>query len=129
MKSREFNYKHTAPTEVERKEIESIRRQYTEPDTKQESKLEKLRRLDAKVKNTPTIVALVLGVVGCLIFGLGLTTILEWKQMLLGAIVMAVGTVPMIFAYPAYKFTFKRYKKKYGAEIVSLSESLLNGEE
>lgn len=129
MNSREFNYRHTAPTEVERKEIESIRRQYTEPETKEESKLQKLRRLDAKVRNTPTVVALVLGVVGCLIFGLGLTTVLEWSKMLVGVIVMVIGAIPMAAAYPAHKLTLKQYKAKYGAEIVALSESLLNGGE
>ena len=45
----QFNFKYTAPTEEERKEIDSIRRQYA-PQEKTETKLEKLRRLDGLVK-------------------------------------------------------------------------------
>ena len=37
----QFNFKYTAPTEEERKEIDSIRRQYT-PQEKTETKLERL---------------------------------------------------------------------------------------
>ena len=70
--SNQFNFKYTAPSQEERKEIERIRRQYaTQEQT--ESKIEKLRRLDSLVKNTAIIVSLVLGVIGTLILGLGLT--------------------------------------------------------
>ena len=49
--SNQFNYRYTAPTEEERKEIDSIRRQYA-PQEQTETKIERLRRLDALVKNT-----------------------------------------------------------------------------
>ena len=44
-----FNYTYSAPTETERKEIENIKKRYETPTG--ESKFERLRRLDAKVKN------------------------------------------------------------------------------
>ena len=123
--SNQFNFKYTAPTEEERKEIDSIRRQYA-PVEKTETKLERLRRLDSIVKNTSTIWSLVLGVVGCLIFGLGLSMILEWNIWLWGIILCVLGSVPMIIAYPVYKYVLKKYKKEYGDEILKLSEELLN---
>lgn len=121
----QFNFKYTAPTEEERREIDSIRRQYT-PKEKTETKIERLRRLDALVKNTAIIWSLVLGVFGCLIFGLGLTMILEWNIYFWGIALMVIGSAPMAVAYPVYKALLQKYKNRYGEEIVRLSEELLN---
>ena len=124
----QFNFKYTAPTEEERKEIDSIRRQYA-PQEKTETKLERLRRLDGLVKNTAIIWSLVLGVVGTLVLGLGLTMILEWSIWLWGIVLMVIGSVPMAIAYPVYKSTLNKGKAKYGDEILRLSEELLNESE
>ena len=121
----QFNFKYVAPTEEERKEIDSIRRQYL-PQDQTESKMQRLRRLDALVKNTATIWSLVLGVLGSLIFGLVLTMVLEWNIWAWGIAVMAVGSVPAGLAYPVYKAILKKYKNRYGGEILRLSEELLN---
>jgi hypothetical protein len=120
-----FSYKYIAPTEEERKEIDSIRRQYALQE-KEETKLERLRRLDALVKNTAIIWSLVLGVLGTLIFGLGLTMILEWQILPWGIVLMVVGSVPIAIAYPVYKTVLKKYKNRYGEEILRISEELLN---
>lgn len=111
MEDKEFNYTYTAPTERERKEIQGIRRQYL-AEEQQESALEKLRRLDGKVKNPATCIALLLGVVGTLIFGLGMAMVLEWGVIVGGVIASAAGLVPVIFAYPAYSWILQRNKKK-----------------
>ncbi|MBE7078466.1 MAG: hypothetical protein E7380_01230 [Clostridiales bacterium] len=124
----QFNFKYTAPTEEERKEIDSIRRQYL-PQEKTESKMERLRRLDALVKNTAIIWSLVLGVVGTLVLGLGLTMILQWNIWFWGIVLMVIGCLPMTIAYPVYKFTLNKGKAKYGDEILRLSEELLNESE
>lgn len=123
--SNQFNFKYTAPSQEERKEIDSIRRQYA-PQEKTETKMEKLRRLDALVKNTAIIWSLCLGVVGALIFGLGLTMVLEWSVWLWGIALMIIGSVPMAIAYPVYKAVLQKYKNRYGEEILRLSEELLN---
>ena len=121
----QFNYTYTAPTEEERKEIAMIRKQY-QPVEKTESKLERLRRLDSAVKNAPVVIALVLGVLGTLIFGTGLTLILEWQIWSWGVVCMGVGAIPMVLAYPVYLGVLHAKKRKYGAEILQLSEELLN---
>ncbi|MBQ9118272.1 MAG: hypothetical protein IJY11_03615 [Clostridia bacterium] len=121
-----FEYTYSAPTEEEKKKIESIRRQYVEESPSGESKVERIKALDGKVKNTATIVSLVLGVAGCLLFGLGLTMILEWSIWLWGIVCMAVGCLPMIAAYPVHHALIKSGKKKYGEEIVRLAEELLH---
>lgn len=128
MKNEKFDYTYYAPTEEERKEISAIKRQYM-PAQKNQSKLERLKRLDAHVKNKATSLSLCLGIAGCLIFGLGLTIILEWAAgitlILLGVITGAVGCVAMALAYPIYKLALNLGKKKYGAEILRLSNELL----
>ena len=123
--SNQFNFRYTAPTEKERKEIDSIRRQYS-PQEQTETKLERLRRLDSLVKNTAVVWSLIFGVIGCLVFGLGLTMILEWNILLWGIILMVIGSVPMAVAFPIYNKLLKKGKAKYGDEILRLSEELLN---
>ena len=85
--------------------------------------------MDALVKNAAAIWSLVSGVVGCLIFGLGLTMVLEWKILVWGILLMAVGSVPMAAAYPIYRKVLQKYKNRYGEEILRLSEELLNESE
>ncbi len=123
--SNQFNFRYSAPTQEERKEIDSIRRQYTN-EKKTETKLERLRRLDSIVKNTATIWALVVGVLGTLIFGLGLSMILEWNIIVWGIVLMAIGSIPISIAYPIYIKLLRKGKEKYGDEILRLSEELLN---
>ncbi|MCD8040126.1 MAG: hypothetical protein LUF82_01270 [Clostridia bacterium] len=124
MSEEKFNYSYSAPTENERKEIESIRRGYL-PQEKTYSKLERLRQLDKKVKTPATAVAAIFGVAGVLVFGFGLTMVLQWALYVWGSVVAALGAVLMVAAYPAFNLILKRNKAKYGQEIIELSEELL----
>lgn len=125
MSNNDFEYKYTAPTVEERREIESIRNSYA-PQKTTSGKIDELRKLDGKVRNIPQIVSLVLGIMGTLIFGLGLTMILEWQQIVWGVIISAVGVVPIAFAYPAFIKLTNKLKAKYGKQIIELSNELLN---
>ena len=98
--SDQFNYKYTAPTAEERKEIDSIRRQYS-PKEQKETKLERLRRLDSLVKNTAVIWSLVFGVIGTLILNVALSAAIA--QMIFSkAHFTYIGWT--IFAFAAYAF-------------------------
>lgn len=123
-----FKFSYSAPSSEERKEIESIRNSYLQKQDVSENKLSLLRKLDKKVKNTPLIIALSFGIIGTLIFGLGLTMILEWNIVIWGAVVSTVGAGIAAPAYPIYKATFKQMKNKYSDQIIRLSEELLNDE-
>ena len=68
-----FQYTYSAPTQEERMEINSIRQQYD--NERMESKLDRLRKLDARVKTPAMAWALSLGIVGFLIFGGGMALI------------------------------------------------------
>lgn len=119
-----FEYTYTAPTDKEKMQIESIRKQYLLNG--ELSKFEKLKRLDAKVKNSATCVALIFGVIGCLIFGTGLSFVLEFNMIFWGIVISIVGGICMALAYPFYNASLKKGKKKYGPEILRLSQQLLD---
>ena len=125
MSENKFVYNYSAPTEDERREIEDIKKQYDGEQVKKDN-LTRLRELDRRVKQPPFLISVVLGVVGVLIFGTGLTMVLEWMLYIWGSLVMVVGIVPMAVAYPVRKAMVKNNKKKYGDEIVKLSNELLN---
>ena len=117
-----FEYSYRAPTEEERREIESIRRFYGEGE---DEKFLRLKKLDARVKNLAAGCALSMGAGGCLLFGLGLSMVLAFELTAAGIAVAAVGAVPMLLANPVYNAVLKRGKKKYAAEILRLSDELL----
>lgn len=123
-----FSYTYSAPTEEERREIDSIRQRYVKQERNEESKLERLRKLDGKVRNPATIIALVFGIVGLLTFGLGLASVLEWNLWTEGIVLMIVGFIPVALAYPIHGLILARNRKKYGDEIVKLTEELLMDE-
>lgn len=123
--SNKFEYKYTAPTIEERKEIDSIRSQYL-PKDKSMTKIERLRYLDKKVKDFPLILSLCFGIIGTLIFGAGLTFFLEWSDYwYIGIPFSLIGVCLIALAYPIYKKSLLMQKKKYSAEIIELSNELL----
>ena len=122
--NKKFEFNYYAPTESEKKEIEQIKKQY-EPLSDHSKNLDKLRKLDAKVKNIPTCIALIFGVVGLLIFGTGLALAIEWNLIVWGVIVGVVGCALMGIAYFSYIKLYNKLKNKYGNEIIALSTQLL----
>lgn len=120
----DFKYNYQAPTAEERREIESIRNSYL-PQNKQADKLLTLRRLDSKVRNIPKTIALSIGIVGILIFGLGLAMILEWQIMFWGIMISVIGLIIMLINYPLFVKITKGIKGKYSDQILNLSEELL----
>lgn len=122
-----FEYNYSVPTERERKEAEVIRDYYSE--TKSGSKIERLRRMDAKAKTPPMVWSLSLGIVGLLIFGGGLSMVMllsKWYYILLGCVIAVTGILPIGAAYPVFKVVTKKSKEKYGKEILQLSEEIIN---
>lgn len=124
MNQNKFNYTYSAPTENEKKEIDAIKRQY-QPKSEKEIKLERLRALDNRVRSIPQIISLVLGIFGLLVFGLGLTMVLQWSLLVVGIIVMAIGLPILLLAYPVYNYVLSEMKTKHGDEIIRLSNELL----
>ncbi len=121
---KDFEYSYFAPTEEEKQEIESIRQSYL-PKERKTTAQEKLRELDQAVRRPPKILSIVVGVMGLLLFGTGITLVLQWQFLAAGSVVGVVGAVVMASVYPVYRSALSRRKKKYGNEILQLSERLL----
>lgn len=119
-----FTFTYAAPTEVERREINDIRRRYL-PKSEYETKLEQLKSADVKLRRIPRATGIAMGVVGTLTFGFGMAAVLEWKNLIAGIFCSLAGIVLMALAYPVYGLIFKRNKNKYGEEILKLSAELL----
>lgn len=121
-----FIYSHKVPSIDEKREIKNIKDRYTY--VKENDKKLQLKKLDNKVCNIPIIVSLSLGIIGTLIFGLGLTCFLEWNQIIIGVICGILGTIIMIITYPIYKKIHNYLKLKYKDKIIKLADEILNEE-
>ena len=120
-----FEYTYSAPTEEERRSIMSIRQKYEPEANSADTAFERIKKLDARVNGIPTAISLVLGIIGTLIFGGGLTLVLEFGIMLWGIVLMVVGCVPALLAYPAYNYFHEKERAKHADEILRLSDELL----
>lgn len=119
-----FSFSYSALTDKERKEINAIRNKYA-PTSDASKSIETLRALNKRVHSVPIAMAITFGTIGTLIFGLGMAMVLEWSITLYGILVSATGLIPTALAYPVYKSSLKKMKKKYGKQILELSESIL----
>lgn len=115
-----FQYTYSAR---ENQEVLTIRRKYL---PREETKLEELKRLDHQVQNSGVMEALIVGVSGCLVFGLGMCLSMEiighmvWLGILLGVI----GAVGMFFAYPVYRKFFAQAKARNTPRILQLTAEI-----
>ena len=114
----DFEYTYSAP---EQEEIRRIRSKY---EPREESPLEKLRKLDARTERPGTVAALILGVSGTLIFGIGMCCCLVWGRFVLGILFGIVGIVMLSLAYPAYVRITKKQREKIAPQILALTEEL-----
>lgn len=105
-------------------EIEQIRRKYM---PKEQDELAELKRLDEEVTRPGTIAGLVLGVVGTLIFGTGMSLALVWTDTMLVAGVLCgiVGFSILGAAYPVYMKITAKQREKIAPQILELTEQLM----
>lgn len=113
----------------QQEEIAAIRQKYA---PKSEDKMELLRRLDAGVTRKATVLSLVVGILGTLIMGIGMSlTMAADFAKLLGAAALpvgiglgAAGIALLACAYPLYQRTLKKEREKIAPEILRLAEEL-----
>ena len=126
-----FQYTYSAK---EQAELKQIRDKYT-PPTETEDKMERLRRLDSSVTQTAQVVALVLGIIGALILGFGMSLCMTDLReilgsyrdlaMVVGIIIGVVGGLLVSIAYPVYNAIVKSKRKKLAPEIIRLIDELM----
>jgi len=116
-----FEFTYSAP---EQEEIRRIREKYLPPQ-EHRSKLERLRELDEGVTRRGTVVSLILGVVGTLILGAGMSLCLVWARYLPGVSLGLLGMAMAACAYPVYVRITRREKERVAPEILRLTEELM----
>ena len=105
--------------------VEKIRAQYTE---QKKTKLDELKELDERVKRPAEIFAYTFGVVGALVLGTGMCLAMKviGDMMALGIVIGVVGIGMVSVTYALYQKILKARKRKYSADILALSDELLN---
>ena len=124
-----FNYTYSAK---EQEEIKRIRKKYAAP-VEEEDKMAQLRRLDASVYSKATTASLVVGIIGALIMGIGMSLVMTeigaalgtMLSMIIGICVGIIGIVLVSLAYPVYNRTLKKEREKIAPEILRLTDELM----
>ena len=110
---------------------QKIRTQYVE---KESTELDALRALDAKVKRPANVLAYVFGSIGAVVMGTGMSLVMTdigaaigiAAALVPGIAIGALGLGMALLTYPIYKKILNLRKKKYGAEILTLSDKIMN---
>lgn len=120
-KKESFEYTYSA---ARQEEIDRIRQKYL---PKQEDKMELLRRLDKDVTKPGTIRAIILGVIGCLVFGGGMSLVMVFAESYFatGIVVGVVGMLMMAGALPLYRKVTEKERARIAPQILALTEELL----
>lgn len=116
--------------------VQKIRSEYTE---KENTQIDELKALDAKVKRPAIRFAYIFGIIGSLVLGTGMTftmnviesgtyfgfiTISE-NMMIPGIIIGLIGILMVSINYPIYKRRLAARRKKYADKIIALSDSIM----
>ena len=121
MNNNEFQYTYSA---AQQNEIKKIRKKYL-PKEETAYKMELLRKLDKSAETPGVIVALILGIVGTLLLGVGMCCVLMWTNFFaLGIVVGIFGIITLSLAYPAYKKITQRKREIIAPEILRLTDEL-----
>lgn len=119
-KNEVFEYTYSA---AQQEEIQKIKAKYM---PQEKSKLEQLRKLDASVTNKAAAWGIIIGIIGCLTFGGGMSMILAGGSLLFvpGIVVGVLGMAVMGLAYPAYKKVIEKERARIAPQILALTEEL-----
>ena len=119
MENNKFEYTYSAKRQ---EEIETIKKKYVK---KEDDPFEQLKNLDNSAERPGSILGIISGVLGTLLFGTGMSCCLVWQLYVPGIVTGFLGTVLIGIAYPLYKNITKREREKLAPQILSLSEELL----
>ena len=110
---------------------QKIRTQYME---KTPSELDALRELDTKVKRPANVFAYTFGSISAIVMGAGMSLVMTdigatigiTSALVPGIAIGVLGLGMALLTYPMYKGILNSRKKKYGAEILTLSDKIMN---
>ena len=111
--------------------VQKIRTQYTE---KENTKLDELKALDAKVKRPANIFAYIFGSVSAVVMGSGMSLVMTDigstigidNAMVPGIVIGIIGMLMALATYPIYKKMLASRKEKYADQIIELSDKIID---
>lgn len=128
-KSEEFKFTYSAK---EQEELRKIRQKYV---PKEVDRMEEVRKLDAGVTRKATAVSLVVGVIGALVLGSGMSLVMTdigeiigmygTIRMILGIIIGMLGVALVSMAYPIYNRITQKERERIAPEIIRLTDELM----
>ena len=120
-KNNTFQYTYSAK---EQAEIKRIRSKYI---PKEENKMMQLQRLDASATQKATMYAIIVGVIGSLILGTGMSCCMVFSSswFIPGIVIGLIGMVVVAIAYPLYNRVLKKERERIAPEILRLTDELL----
>lgn len=113
----------------QQEEVARIRKKYVpqEPD-----KMARLRALDAGVTKKATMYSIVIGVIGTLLLGAGMSLAMTDLGSALGSygffagiVLGVIGIAVLACAYPVYNRILKKEREKIAPEILRLTDELM----
>ncbi|MGN1307308.1 MAG: hypothetical protein ACI4V3_06535 [Faecousia sp.] len=115
-----FSYTYSA---AEQEEVHRIRKKYIPA----EDKMEQLRRLDAGVTEKATGIAIVVGIFGAFVMGIGFSCTMVWKGIwfIPGIVIGLIGIAALALAFPVYQRVLKTERKKIAPEVIRLTDALM----
>ena len=126
MENNSFEYTYSAQ---QQQEVEAIRKKYI---PKEEDKMSQLRKLHESATKKAQALSIIIGVIGALILGTGMSlcmtdlgTVLGNLAMLIGIPVGLLGLLLVAMAYPVYNRVLKKERERIAPEILRLSDELL----
>ncbi len=113
-----FEYTYSAKQQTE---LENIRKKYL---PREETKMERLRRLDKSAERPGTIISVIDGISGTLIMGFGMCCVMEWAMFIPGIIIGIAGMIILGMAYPLFKYITRKQREEISSEILKLTEEI-----
>lgn len=120
-KNEKFIYSYSAK---QQEEIQNIRMKY---ESREENKMEQLRRIDQGSTMPGTIISIIVGLISTLTLGLGMSCVMVWEDTLFipGIVIGIIGLVGIGLAYPIYNVITKKQREKLAPQIMKLTEELM----
>ena len=114
-----FTYTYSAK---QQEEIRNIRKKYL---PREEDKMEQLRRLDRDTTRKGTVLSVLVGVIGCLLVGVGMCCTMVWMKFFIpGVVIGLIGIAAVAAAYPLYTRVTKKERERLAPQILKLTEEL-----
>ena len=119
--NKSFSYTYSAN---QQDEVKRIRDKYI---SKEADKMEQLRKLDKSVTQKATMYSMIVGIVGALVMGIGMSCSMVWGGVMFipGIILGIIGIFCVSIAYPVYNRTLTKEREKIAPEVIRLTDELM----